>query len=138
MWNIAIKPGKPLAFGRLGNTPFFGLPGNPVSVGVATVVFIKPAIEVMFGIGQQGAMLSTARLNGNLGRNDERQDYLRARLSSTGKAELTVTPLEKQDSSMLASFADADCLIVRPPHALPAVIGEQIEYLSLVHSTLTL
>lgn len=135
---VAMRPGKPMMFGQLGPVPVLGLPGNPVSVGVAVATFVRPAIEVLLGLERQGSEIATACLNGNLTANDERQDYLRAHLSHTGSGELTATPLEKQDSSMLASLAAADCLIIRPPHAPPAVSGERIEYLSLTHSTLSL
>lgn len=135
---IAMRPGKPILFGQLGNVPVLGLPGNPVSVGVATSVMLGPAIEAMSGIGRQVSECPAASLNGSLAANDERQDYLRARLSLNDDGILTATPLEKQDSSMLAAFAAADCLIVRPPHAPPAVTGERIEYISLKHSHISL
>lgn len=135
---VAMRPGKPVMFGRLGTIPVLGLPGNPVSVGVATAVLLRPAIELMSGIAPRAFKLPTARLNADLPRNDERQDYLRARLSHNDADGLLATPLGKQDSSMLAAFANADCLIVRSPHAPPAVSGDPIEYLSLTHGTISL
>jgi len=135
---VAMRPGKPILFGQLGNVPVLGLPGNPVSVGVAASVILVPAIEVMSGIDRQDFELPSASLNGSLATNDERQDYLRASLSFNDTGSLMATPLEKQDSSMLAAFAAADCLIVRPPHAPPAVTGERIEYISLKRSHISL
>jgi molybdopterin molybdotransferase len=107
-------------------------------VGVAIATFIRPAIETLLGIDRQDRDPPFARLDGDLPANDERQDYLRARLSGNDGGRLTATPLEKQDSSMLAALAAADCLIVRAPHAPPAVTGERIQYLSLRHGTLSL
>lgn len=135
---VAMRPGKPVMFGRLGTIPVLGLPGNPVSVGVATAVFLRPAMALMSGLAPQAFKLPTARLTADLSRNDERQDYLRARLSRDDADGLLATPLGKQDSSMLAAFANADCLIVRPPHAPPAVSGDPVEYLTLTHGTISL
>jgi molybdopterin molybdotransferase len=135
---VAMRPGKPILFGRLGAIPVLGLPGNPVSVGVATAVLLRPAMEVMLGIAQGGPEPATARLTRDLAGNDERQDYLRARLSRDEAGATTVSPLGKQDSSMMAAFAEADCLIVRAPHAPPAAAGDPVEYLPLAHGTLSL
>ncbi len=135
---VAMRPGKPMLFGLLEATPVLGLPGNPVSVGVATAVVLRPAMERMSGVEQRDFELPTARLTEDLPSNDSRQDYLRARLSHSAAEEFAVTPLAKQDSSMLAAFADADCLIVRVPHAPPAVAGDRIHYVPLAHSNISL
>ncbi len=135
---VAMRPGKPMIYGLLGATPVLGLPGNPVSVGVAVATFVRPAIEVLLGIDRSGSELATAILKGDLAANDERQDYLRARLSHDDAGAVTATPLSKQDSSMLAALAGADCLIVRPPHAPPAATGERVPTLSLRYASLSL
>ncbi len=131
-FTVAMRPGKPLVFGRLGDVPVLGLPGNPVSVGVTAVVFLKPAIAVMLGVrGAEAGPPATALLGRNLGENDRRQEYMRASLGVDGNGALVATPFEAQDSAMMASFARADCLVVRPPHAPPAKAGERVEIIRL-------
>jgi molybdopterin molybdotransferase len=128
-WKIAMRPGKPLIFGRLGNTPLLGLPGNPVSTLVCALLFLRPAVSAMLGIAQNTNPL-TARLATELRPNDGRQDYLRAR-SEVRDGELWVEPFPIQDSSMLSALAAADVLIVRPPHAPLGEIGDRVSVLSL-------
>ena len=130
-WKIAMRPGKPLMFGRLGDIPVLGLPGNPVSSLVCALLFLRPAIAVMLGRGAAAASLETAALGADLGENDERQDYLRARLELDLQGRRVATPFERQDSSMLATLARANCLIVRKPHAPPAKAGDPVQVLPL-------
>jgi molybdopterin molybdotransferase len=120
-WQIAMRPGKPLMVGRYRGTPMIGLPGNPVSTLVCALLFIKPALDRLTGAAAEPET-ATARLSVPLAKNDRRQDYLRSRLSRGADGALEVSPFEIQDSSMMRLLADADCLIVRPPHApaLPA------------------
>jgi molybdopterin molybdotransferase len=128
-WKIAMRPGKPLIFGRLGSTPLLGLPGNPVSTLVCAILFLRPAIAALLGVRtkQQDA---TGRLLSDLNENDSRQDYLRARIERRN-GEQFVEPFAIQDSSMLSLFARADALIVRPPHAPSAKAGEKVPILLL-------
>lgn len=126
-WNIAMRPGKPLIFGRLGETPLLGLPGNPVSALVCGLVFVRPAISALLGETDSGQHLRTAILGTDLAENDNRQDYLRASLSAEGIA----TAFAKQDSSMLSTLARADCLIIRAPFAPKAKAGETAQILKL-------
>ena len=126
-WRIAMRPGKPLLFGRIRGTPLIGVPGNPVSSLVCGLLFLKPAIEVMLGLAATETMAETALLGRDLGANDQRQDYLRARLERREDGELVAMPFDKQDSSMLSSLVAAGCLVVRAPHAPPAKAGERVE-----------
>ena len=135
---VAMRPGKPLIFGRLGFLAVLGMPGNPVSAGVATVIFLKPAMEAMLGIPRDGGPPPTAFLGRDLDGNDERQDYLRATLANDVDGNPVATPADRQDSSMMAVFADADCLVVRPPHAAPAGAGERVEIVPLRPGLLSL
>jgi molybdopterin molybdotransferase len=128
-WKIAMRPGKPLIFGRLGTTPLLGLPGNPVSTLVCALLFLKPAIAAMLGVAVEAEHL-TARLATDLKENDTRQDYLRARLR-TVDGERVVEAFTVQDSSMLSVLARADALIVRAPHAPHANAGERVPILLL-------
>jgi len=128
-WKIAMRPGKPLIFGRLGETPLLGLPGNPVSSLVCSILFLKPALAAMLGETHQ-TVLHAARLARDLAPNDSRSDYLRAGLS-VRDGERWTEPFPVQDSSMQSAFAAADCLIVRAPHAPAAVAGSRVEVVLL-------
>lgn len=129
-YKVAMRPGKPLIFGALGGTPVLGLPGNPVSVGVTSVLFLKPAIETMLGLAPE-TELETAKIGCDLPENDQRQDYLRAALSFDKNGNLTATTFGKQDSSMMAMFTKADCLVIRAPHAGAIKKGDSVEIIRL-------
>ncbi len=126
-WKIAMRPGKPLIFGHVGRTPVLGLPGNPVSALVCSVIYLRPALARMLGIrgGSDGPTIS-ARLTAPLAENDERQDYLRGTLDHGDDGQPSVTPYTQQDSSMLAMLARANCLILRAPHAPALKAGETV------------
>lgn len=128
-WKIAMRPGKPLIFGRLQDIPFLGLPGNPVSTLVCAILFVRPAIGAMLGVAEEMRIVS-ARLARNMAANDTRQDYVRARIVVEDR-ELWADPFDVQDSSMQTVFAAADGLILRPPHAPAAEAGERVDVLSL-------
>ncbi|MEE8280545.1 MAG: molybdopterin-binding protein, partial [Alphaproteobacteria bacterium] len=130
-WKIAMRPGKPLLFGHIGGTPILGLPGNPVSAVVCAVVFLRPAIDALMGRKPDDRPPENAILGSDLGANDRRQDYLRARLSFDSEGRRVVTPFEQQDSAMLAALAHADCLVIRAPHAPPVQTGATVEILPL-------
>jgi molybdopterin molybdotransferase len=121
-WQIAMRPGKPLMVGRWRGTPMLGLPGNPVSTLVCSLLFLKPALDKLSGLPDDTAPAITARLAVALDKNDRRQDYLRAILSRAADGALEAAPFAVQDSSMMRPLAASDCLVVRPPHApaLPA------------------
>jgi molybdopterin molybdotransferase len=130
-WQIAMRPGKPLMFGRIGGTPVLGLPGNPVSSFVCATIFARPALAVMLGQENAQSPARKAALGRDLEPNDRRQDYLRATLMTDPDGRLVVTPFDKQDSSMLATLTRADCLVIRPPHAPAARAGETVEIIAL-------
>ncbi len=137
-WKIAMRPGKPLIFGHVGDTPVLGLPGNPVSALVCAMVYLRPALARMLGADEaEAAPRLTACLTEPLGENDERQDYLRAKLGNVADGSLVVTPFSKQDSSMLAMLAAADCLIVRAPHAPALDAGAAVAVLPIPGSLLS-
>ena len=118
-WQIAMRPGKPLMFGRIRGVPMLGLPGNPVSAGVCAILFVRAAIRALLG-AEPSLPEVPAILGAALGPNDRRQDYLRAQVAWREDGRIEAHPAPKQDSSMLAVFARAGCLIKRPPLA-PAV-----------------
>ncbi len=115
LWKLAIKPGKPLAYGRILGKPFFGLPGNPSSVFVTFHVVARPYLQRMKGIaGDVMAREVVVAADFERPRPDKRQEYLRARLVNGGDgARVALYP--NQSSGVLSSVAWADCLVVVPP-----------------------
>jgi len=131
-WRIAMRPGKPLIWGRLGQTPLLGLPGNPVSALVCGVVFLLPALHRLSGLPDAaGPRTARVRLGSALPENDRRFDFLRARLERTAEGDVSVLPFPVQDSSMLKTLARADALVLRPPHAPAAATGDAVEAILL-------
>ncbi|GGG22859.1 molybdopterin molybdenumtransferase MoeA [Caldovatus sediminis] len=131
-WKIAMRPGKPLIFGRLGRTPVLGLPGNPVSALVCGVLFLLPALARLSGLPGDPPRTRRAVAGAPLAANDRRQDFLRARLEEAAEEGPPVaTPFPVQDSSMLATLARADALILRPPHAPALPAGAPVEVIVL-------
>ncbi len=130
-YKIAMRPGKPLIFGNLNDVPVLGLPGNPVSAGVTSVIFVKAAIEVMLGQTPKTTPQDTAVLGADLDSNDQRQEYLRAKLAAGPSGEAIAMPFTGQDSSMMARFTDADCLIIRAPFAPPVKTGTVVPIIRL-------
>jgi molybdopterin molybdotransferase len=128
-WKIAMRPGKPLIFGRLKQTPLLGLPGNPVSAMVCAILFLAPALSSMLG-AKYRAPVAQARVSLALRANGKRQDYLRARITRDGGA-LTAEPFALQDSSMQKIFAEAGGLIVRPVDAPAVDVGGEVPVLLL-------
>ena len=126
-WRIAMRPGKPLMFGTIGETPMLGLPGNPVSSLVCGLVFVTAAIHKMLGRGDNYLETDTARLGRDLPENDDRQDYLRATLTRTDDGALVASPFDNQDSSVLTRLAMAQALVIRPPHAMAACEGTMVQ-----------
>ena len=130
-WKVALRPGRPLMHGRLGTMHVLGLPGNPVSAYVCAVLFLVPLIRQLTGRADVEAAPEQALLGRDLPENDERADYLRARLASGSDGMPIATPAPLQDSSMLVPLAAADCLLIRPPHAPAARAGSTCAILKL-------
>ncbi|MCX7356295.1 MAG: molybdopterin molybdotransferase MoeA [Alphaproteobacteria bacterium] len=136
-WKIAMRPGKPLIFGRLGAVPVLGLPGNPVSTIVCAALFLRPLLDALLGAVRPAAEANpTAKLAQPLTANDQRQDYIRATLSRDATGALTVAPFPLQDSSMVSVLARADALIVRKPSEPAAKAGDLVEILPLGNGAL--
>ncbi|RVA25222.1 molybdopterin molybdenumtransferase MoeA, partial [Mesorhizobium sp. M7D.F.Ca.US.004.03.1.1] len=128
-WKIAMRPGKPLMFGRLGDIRCIGLPGNPVASLVCSQLFLKPLLARLGGRNHRQD-IRPARLGAAIPANDLRQDYVRAMVREDDGA-LVATPFGIQDSSMLRMLADANGLIVRAPFASAAAAGEACSVLML-------
>jgi molybdopterin molybdotransferase len=129
VYKIAMRPGKPLMFGRLGSLLVLGLPGNPAAALIAARIFLYPLLWRLLG-RQDGALTPRqAVLSAPIGANADRAHYMRARIVSD--APLTVEAARSQDSSLMSVLAEADCLIVRQPHAPAAQKGDAVEVLPL-------
>ncbi|WP_342153900.1 gephyrin-like molybdotransferase Glp [Methylorubrum sp. SB2] len=131
-WRVALRPGKPLMFGRLGAMTVIGLPGNPVSSIVCGLLFVVPAIRALLGDPRAGADRSEpARLGRDMPENDGRQDYLRARLDTAPDRLPVAHPESRQDSSMLSVLGSSEALLVRAPHAPAAKAGDPCRIIRL-------
>jgi len=130
-WKIAMRPGKPMMNGRLGAMGVIGLPGNPVSSYVCAFLFMVPLIRALSGRSVIHHRRERAVLGRDLGANDQREDYLRARLELRDDGTLVAVPVSHQDSSLLANLAAAQVLLVRPPFAPKAEAGSPCEVLRL-------
>ncbi len=131
-WRIAMRPGRPLIHGRLGNMLILGLPGNPVSAIVCGVLFLLPLVRALCGEAQpEAAMSEPALLGAALRANDFRQDFLRATLAINETGLPVATPLSAQDSSLLRVMAQAQCLIIRMPQAPEAKEGDLCQVIRL-------
>jgi len=129
-WRVALRPGRPMMHGRLSAMQVLGVPGNPVSSFVCAFLFLVPLIRRLAGRNDVEPVPEPARLGRDLPENDERQDYLRSALTA-GPAGLVATPLQAQDSSLMASLAKADCLVIREPFAPAAPAGSPCVILKL-------
>jgi molybdopterin molybdotransferase len=132
-WKIAQKPGKPLIFGRFGDVPMLGLPGNPVSALVCAQLYLKPSLFAIQGApsAKNANELRSAVLGKDLPENGPRQDHVRATLEVTSVGELVAHPGQGQGSGHLAALAKADCLIIRKPGAPAAAKGNRVAVLVL-------
>jgi molybdopterin molybdotransferase len=131
-WRIAMRPGKPLIFGRLGGMRILGLPGNPVSSIVCARLFLVPLLRALQGDpGAAADITEPAILGADVAANDARQDYVRATLEPGPDGMARVIPFARQDSSMLALLMQADCLLVRAAHAPAAAAGQDCRIVRL-------
>ncbi|MDO5656939.1 MAG: molybdopterin molybdotransferase MoeA [Paracoccus sp. (in: a-proteobacteria)] len=124
-YKIAMRPGKPLIAGRIGDAAMIGLPGNPVSSIVCAEIFIRPMLRAMQGLPVENR-LEEGVLGADLPPEGPRQHYRRARLDAR-----IVTPFDDQDSARLALMAEADALIVRPAGDPARKAGEKIAFIRL-------
>lgn len=129
-WRVAVRPGKPLAFGMRGATVVFGLPGNPVSSLVAAALFVRPALLALQGASDPRPRYEVGRLAAPLRRDAERGQLLRARIRRV-EGEATLEPLSGQESHMIARAATADALVLVPAGAGELAAGATARYLRL-------
>lgn len=123
---VAVRPGKPSWFGRLGDGCVLGLPGNPASAIVCAVLFLRPLIAVLLGADDVSQTVRAA-LDGPLPANGQREAYLRAQMRIDTEGRLHVRAASNQDSSLISVLAEADTLIRRPAGAPAAPVGAIVE-----------
>ncbi len=121
-WKVAMRPGKPVLAGKLGDTIVLGLPGNPVSAFVTALLFARPVVAALCGAAHPLPRPFPARLAAPLPANGGRLDHLRGAQTING-----VQPVGPNDSAALVGLAASDCLIVRPPDAPAAKAGDTVQ-----------
>ncbi|WP_405235144.1 molybdopterin molybdotransferase MoeA [Lentisalinibacter orientalis] len=127
-WKVAMKPGRPLAFGRIGEALFFGLPGNPVSAMATFYQLVQPALEALAGMPDPGPPLTVkAVAAAPLRKKPGRREFQRGLLARTDDGRLAVRPAGRPGSGVLSSMGAADCFIVLPEDAGPIAAGEEVE-----------
>jgi molybdopterin molybdotransferase len=130
-WKIAMRPGKPLMFGRLGAQRVVGLPGNPVSALICTRIFVVPLVRALLGQPASLDALTSARAGAPIEANGPRQHYMRATVRRGGDGVDVAVPARSQDSSLLSPLAEANAFIVRPPGAPAVPAGNPVDVLRL-------
>lgn len=126
-WKLAMRPGRPLAFGKIDQAFFFGLPGNPVAVMVAFYEFVQPALKKMMGCSQTTSPIFPAICTSRLRKSPGRTEYQRGILGRDEAGRLTVKSTGKQGAGRLSSMAAADCLIVLAPGSDTVQPGDLVE-----------
>jgi molybdopterin molybdotransferase len=125
-WQVAVKPGKPIAFATRGDTLVFGLPGNPVSSLVAFELFVRPALRALQGVRDPRPEYLPGRLAHAVARNGQRDELLRARRDGD-----QLVPLTGQDSHMIVRAAAANALVLVPRGEGELAQGTQVSYLQI-------
>jgi molybdopterin molybdotransferase len=126
-WKVAMKPGRPLAFGHVGDALFFGLPGNPVSAMATFYQLVGPALQALAGMPDPGLPLTvTAVAAEPLRKKPGRREFQRGCLDRTEGGRLAVRPAGRQGSGVLSSMGVADCFIVLPEDTGPIAAGDEV------------
>jgi molybdopterin molybdotransferase len=125
-WKIAIKPGKPLAFGKIGSCCFFGLPGNPVAVIVTFQYLVAPALKQLSGAPDSKPLQLTATCTTTQKKSPGRQEYQRGILTQDQHGEFFVASSGKQGSNILSSISRANCYIVLLPECKGVQAGDKV------------
>jgi molybdopterin molybdotransferase len=125
-WKIAIKPGKPLAFGKIGSCHFFGLPGNPVAVIVTFQYLVAPALKQLSGAPGSKPLQLTATCTTTQKKSPGRQEYQRGILTQDQYGEFFVASSGKQGSNILSSISRANCYMVLPTECNGVQVGDKV------------
>jgi molybdopterin molybdotransferase len=129
-WGVAVKPGKPVAFGVCDRTLVFGLPGNPVSSLVGCELFVRPALLALQGAAEPRPVYGEGRLARAVRRNPRRDEFLRARVRASDDG-LVLEPVSGQESHMIVRAASADALVYAPRGEGELSPGDRVRYLPL-------
>ncbi|MGF1724960.1 bifunctional molybdopterin-guanine dinucleotide biosynthesis adaptor protein MobB/molybdopterin molybdotransferase MoeA [Photobacterium nomapromontoriensis] len=132
-WRINMRPGRPLAFGQIQQTPFFGLPGNPVAVMVAFLQFVEPAIRKLQGIENWQAPFYMATAEEKLRSRPGRTEYMRGQYCFDANGRLSVKSTGQQGSGILRSMSEANCLIEILPEQPNIEVGEKVRVIPLLN-----
>lgn len=127
LWKVAMRPGRPLAFGRIGGAWFFGLPGNPVSVMATFHQMVRPALQRLMGMAPRPPLTLAARLLEDLRKKPGRTEFMRGILGHDADGRLVVRSAGRQGSGILSSMARADCFIVVPQDASDPRAGDTVQ-----------
>ena len=130
-WRVNMRPGRPLAFGHINNTPFFGLPGNPVAVMVVFLQFVEPAIRKLQGITDWQPQVFNATATERFRSRPGRTEYTRGIFSFDANGRLTVKSTGQQGSGILRSMSEANCLVEVLPEQANAEIGDVVRVIPL-------
>lgn len=130
-WRINMRPGRPLAFGHIGDTPFFGLPGNPVAVMVAFLQFVEPALRKLQGEDDWKPETFTAIAKEFIRSRTGRTEYSRGIYSINQNGQMEVVTTGKQGSGILRSMSEANCLIEVQPDVESVDIGQKVTIIPL-------
>jgi molybdopterin molybdotransferase len=125
-WKVAMRPGKPLMAGKIGDTIIIGLPGNPSSAFVTATLFLLPLLRYMAGCQTPFPELHDAITTRDLPAGGVRAEYLRARIDRD-----RITALNSQDSGLTHSLSQANALLVQPVHEPSRSAGAQVQYIRL-------
>ena len=125
-WKIAVKPGKPLAFGEINNSLFFGLPGNPVSVMATFSLFVRPALQKLKGLSETKPIQFMAICDSDLQKSVGRKDHQRGIYFQNKQGEIHVSTTGLQGSHVLSSMSRANCFIVIPQESGNIKAGEEV------------
>ncbi len=126
-WKVAMKPGRPIAFGRIGDALFFGLPGNPVSAMVTFYQLVQPALQALAGMPDAGPPLTMTAISAEaLRKKAGRREFQRGVLTRDGDGHPVVRRAGQQGSGVLSSMSAANCFIVLPEDAGPVAAGDEV------------
>ncbi len=130
-WKVAMKPGRPLAFGKIKNAWFFGLPGNPVSVMVTFYMFVQPALKKLMGLKYKEPLMLNAACKTKLRKRPGRIEYQRGILSKTNNnpTSYEVVKTGAQGSGILRSMSDANCFIILPMESGGVEVDDEVQVL---------
>ncbi len=130
VWQVAMRPGKPVVIGRVGRTPYIGLPGNPVSSAVTFLLLARAAILAMQGTEQVLPPLFPAILGDSFGKPAHLETYVRVRLRRDGE-NLVAASSGGQGSDMMLALSAVDALAILPAELSEAAVGTRVEVMTL-------